>query len=72
MFWYTLMLILQAQVCGCTSAHPELPHQKQNGKLVIDNMSAKSSKLKAGIVLKFGSENQQGVLIIFQLFVIFP
>jgi len=44
--WYvvvhTLMLMLPAQVCGCTTAHPGLPHQtsllkKRNGKLVMRN-----------------------------------
>ena len=40
------MYILQAQVCGCISAHPRLPHQKIKRETVMHQKSAKSSKLK--------------------------
>jgi len=30
-----MMHILQTQMCSCISAQPGLPHQKQNGKLVV-------------------------------------
>jgi len=51
-----MMHILQAQVCGCISAHPGLPHQKTNRET---NDASKSKQNQAGwnrTVLKFGSE----------------
>jgi len=41
-----MMHILQAQVCGCISAHPRLPHKKKRNRKVVIEMSVKLSKLK--------------------------
>jgi len=53
-----MMHILQAQVCGCISAYPGLPHQKTKR----ENSDASKSQLNQTnwnrTVLKFGSENQ--------------
>jgi len=32
---FEMMHILQAQVCGCISAHPGLPHKKMKRELMI-------------------------------------
>jgi len=53
-----MMHTLQAQVCGCISAHPVLPHQKMK----LETGDASKSQLNQSIlnrhILKRGSENQ--------------
>ena len=68
-----MMHTLQAQVCGCISAHPGLPHQKTKRET---NDASKSKLNQASwnkTVLKFVSENQIKGRNFFQsFFVIFP
>jgi len=61
---YEMMHMMQAQVCGCISAHPGLTHQKTKR----ENSDASKSQLNQASwnrgVLKFGSENKLNVHIL--------
>ena len=56
-----MMHILQAQVCGCISAHPGFPHHKTERETSDDSKSQLNQASWNKTVLKFGSENQLNV-----------
>jgi len=68
--WMTklkILPILQAQVCGCISAHPELPHQKTRRETSDASTSQLNQASWNKTVLKFGSGNQLNYLSILLL-----
>jgi len=63
-----MMHILQAQVCGCISAHPGLPHQKMKRETSDASKSQLNQASWNSKVLKFGWENQLNVHIYLSIF----
>jgi len=53
-----MMRILQAQMCGCISAHPGLPHQKPKRETSDASKSQLNQASWNRAVLKFDLENQ--------------
>jgi len=56
-----IMHTLQAQVCGCFSAHPGLPHQKTKRETSDASKSQLNQASLNRTALKFRSENQLNV-----------
>ena len=56
-----MMHILQSHVCGCVSAHPELPNQKMIWETSDASNIQQNQASWNGTVLKFGSEIQSHV-----------
>jgi len=68
-----IMHILQVQVCGCISSHPELSHHKMKRETHEASNSQLNQTSSNRTVLKFGSENQLNIHNYLSiLFVIFP